>query len=67
MSLDTLITRQSDKPYDMKELILKVVDEGDFFEISESVCEEHRYRLWPHRRPHGRLCRQPADGAGGRA
>ncbi len=35
MSLDTLIPDHPNKPYDMKELILKVVDEGDFFEISE--------------------------------
>ncbi len=33
MSLDTLIPDNPNKPYDMKELILKVVDEGDFFEI----------------------------------
>lgn len=33
MSLDTLIPANPNKPYDMKELILKVVDEGDFFEL----------------------------------
>jgi propionyl-CoA carboxylase beta chain len=32
-SLDTLIPDNANKPYDMKELILKVVDEEDFFEI----------------------------------
>jgi propionyl-CoA carboxylase beta subunit len=32
-SLDTLIPNNPNMPYDMKELILKVVDEGDFFEI----------------------------------
>jgi len=32
-SLDTLIPDNPNKPYDMTELILKVVDEGDFFEI----------------------------------
>jgi len=32
-ALDTLIPANPNKPYDMKELILKVVDEGDFFEI----------------------------------
>jgi propionyl-CoA carboxylase beta chain len=31
-SLDTLIPDSSNKPYDMHELIRKVVDEGDFFE-----------------------------------
>ena len=33
-SLDTLVPANPNKPYDMKELILKVVDEADFFEIS---------------------------------
>ncbi len=32
-SLDTLIPNNPNKPYDIKELIHKVVDEGDFFEI----------------------------------
>ncbi|MGH6953624.1 MAG: acyl-CoA carboxylase subunit beta, partial [Alphaproteobacteria bacterium] len=32
-SLDTLVPDNPNKPYDMKELILKVVDEGDFFEL----------------------------------
>ncbi len=32
-SLDTLIPDNPNKPYDMKELILKVADEADFFEI----------------------------------
>jgi propionyl-CoA carboxylase beta chain len=32
-SLDTLIPDNANKPYDMHELIRKVVDEGDFFEL----------------------------------
>src|SRR6476619_5537136 len=36
MSLDTLVPDNPNKPYDMKELILKVVDEGDFFEIQDA-------------------------------
>src|SRR6201984_2106862 len=32
-SLDTLVPSSPNKPYDMKELIEKVVDDGDFFEI----------------------------------
>ncbi|MGP7983510.1 acyl-CoA carboxylase subunit beta [Rhodoblastus sp.] len=36
MSLNTLIPDNPNKPYDMKELIVKVVDEGDFFEIQEA-------------------------------
>ena len=67
ISLDTLIPDNPNKPYDIKELILKVADEGDFFEIVAGLRQEHRHRLRPHRRPHRRLCRQPADGAGRRA
>jgi propionyl-CoA carboxylase beta chain len=37
-SLDTLIPKDPHKPYDMKELITKVVDEGDFFEIQEAFA-----------------------------
>lgn len=32
-SLDSLIPENPNEPYDMKELVLKLVDEGDFFEI----------------------------------
>ena len=35
-SLDTLIPDNPNKPYDIRELILKVADEGDFFEIQEA-------------------------------
>jgi propionyl-CoA carboxylase beta chain len=38
VSLDTLIPDNPNKPYDMKELILKVVDEGDFFELSPNYA-----------------------------
>ena len=38
MSLDTLVPENANKPYDMKELILKVIDEGDFFEIGEAFA-----------------------------
>ncbi|WP_172296952.1 acyl-CoA carboxylase subunit beta [Pseudoruegeria sp. HB172150] len=34
-SLDTLIPDNPNQPYDMKELILKIADEGDFYEIQE--------------------------------
>src|SRR5438105_1548141 len=37
-SLDTLIPANPNKPYDMKELIEKVVDEGDFFELQPNYA-----------------------------
>lgn len=33
MSLDTLIPPSTNVPYDIKELILKITDDGDFFEL----------------------------------
>src|SRR5690606_29574037 len=38
MSLDTLVPDNPNKPYDMKELVLKIADEGDFFEIQEAYA-----------------------------
>src|SRR5437667_2766404 len=38
-SLDTLVPGNPNKPYDIKELILKVADEGDFFELSEAYAK----------------------------
>ncbi|MBF0560907.1 MAG: acyl-CoA carboxylase subunit beta [Alphaproteobacteria bacterium] len=39
MSLDTLIPNNTNKPYDMKELIVKMVDEGDFFELASNYAK----------------------------
>jgi propionyl-CoA carboxylase beta chain len=39
MSLDTLIPANPNQPYDIKELILKVIDEGDFFEIQDQFAK----------------------------
>src|SRR5690349_19963899 len=38
-SLDTLVPDNPNKPYDVKELILKVADEGDFFELSATYAK----------------------------
>lgn len=37
-SLDSLIPENPNQPYDMHELITKIVDEGDFFEIQEKFA-----------------------------
>lgn len=37
-SLDTLIPANPNQPYDMKELILKIADEGDFYEIQKDYA-----------------------------
>jgi propionyl-CoA carboxylase beta chain len=38
-SLDTLVPANPNKPYDMKELIEKIVDEGDFFELKADYAK----------------------------
>jgi propionyl-CoA carboxylase beta chain len=38
MSLDTLIPESAHQPYDMRELIVKTADEGDFFEIQKDYA-----------------------------
>jgi len=38
-SLDTLVPENANTPYDMKELILKLGDEGDFYEIQEDFAK----------------------------
>ena len=38
-SLDTLVPENANTPYDMKELIYKLADEGDFYEIQEEFAK----------------------------
>jgi len=38
-SLDTLVPSNANTPYDMKELIQKLADEGDFYEIQEDFAK----------------------------
>jgi propionyl-CoA carboxylase beta chain len=39
MSLDTLVPDNPNKPYDIRELIVKCVDEGDFFELQSEYAQ----------------------------
>ncbi len=38
-SLDTLVPDNANTPYDMRELILKIADEGDFYEIQQEFAK----------------------------
>ncbi|CAB3992035.1 propionyl- carboxylase beta chain, mitochondrial [Paramuricea clavata] len=38
-SLDTLVPFDSEKPYDIKDVIFNIVDEGDFYEISPNYAK----------------------------
>lgn len=39
LSLDTLVPDNANKPYDIKELIVKVADDGEFFEIQPEYAK----------------------------
>jgi propionyl-CoA carboxylase beta chain len=39
LSLDTLVPDNPNKPYDIKELIVKVADDGDFFELQPDYAK----------------------------
>jgi len=39
MSLNTLVPNIPNKPYDMKELIIRIVDEGEFFELQPNFAK----------------------------
>ena len=66
-SLDTLVPENPNTPYDIKELVAKVVDEGDMFEIQAAFARNIVTAFRPDRRPHGGCRREPAAGPGGRA
>ena len=63
LSLDTLVPDNPNKPYDIKELIVKVADDGDFFELQPDYAKNIVDRLraaWRARRwassPTSRWC-----------
>ena len=64
LSLDTLVPDNPNKPYDMKELILKVVDDGDFFELQPDYAKNIVIGFARMDGATGRHRRQPAAGAG---
>ena len=52
LSLDTLVPANPNQPYDMHEMILKVVDDGDFFELQPDYARNiitgfARINGWP--------------------
>jgi acetyl-CoA carboxylase carboxyltransferase component len=63
--LDTLVPNDASKPYDMREVISRIVDDGDFFEVHEHfakniVCGYSRLDGYPV----GVVANQPAHLAG---
>ena len=62
-SLDRLVPANPNQPYDMRELIAKVVDEGDFFELKPAYAQNIITGFGRIAGLHHRHRRQPADGA----
>ena len=55
------------QPFDIFEVIDRVIDAGSFFEMKKLFARELRHRLRAHRRPAGRHRREPAEVEGRRA
>ncbi|MCX6620499.1 MAG: acyl-CoA carboxylase subunit beta [Acidobacteria bacterium] len=64
-ALDTLVPEESNRPYDIKDLIHRVVDDGDFFEVHEHFAR-NMVVGFAHMggRPVGIVANQPAHLAG---
>ena len=52
--LDSIVPDNPNKPYDMRDVVRRVVDDGDFLEIQPALGGEHRLRLRAARRHPGR-------------
>ena len=66
--LDSVVPDNPNKPYDMRDVVRYVVDDGEFFEVHEHYAHEHHLRLQPRSNGHRRRRRrQPAARAGRRA
>ena len=62
-----IVPDKPNKPYDMHDVIRRVVDDGEFYEVHARLRAEHHLRLRAPGRPLRRHRREPAGGAGGRA
>ena len=61
-SLDTLVPDNPNLPYDMHELIRKVADDGDFFELQPNYADNIITGFRSHAGFHRRLRRQSTNG-----
>jgi propionyl-CoA carboxylase beta chain len=65
MSLNTLVPSNPNKPYDMKELLARIVDEGDLFELKPEFAKNIITALgYMQGRPVGFIANQPMHLAG---
>lgn len=65
MSLNTLIPQNPNKPYDMKQLIERIIDEGEFFELQPNHAQNIIIGFaYMEGRPTGFVANQPMHLAG---
>ena len=65
MSLSTLVPNNPNKPYDMRQLIERIVDEGDFFELQPEFAKNLVIGFaYMEGRPVGIVANQPMNLAG---
>ena len=65
--LNTIVPEASNQPYDIREVINLIVDDGYFFEVQQHLRAEHLCRLCAAGWPLGRHCRESAGVSGRRA
>ena len=63
-ALDSIVPDDPSKPYDMRDVISRIVDDGEFFEVHEHYAQNIVVGLRPPRRLSGRRGRQPAAAPG---
>ena len=59
-ALNTLVPENAQQPYDIKDAIHSVIDDGYFFEVHEHFAKKYCGRICAPRRPPGRNRRQSA-------
>ncbi len=52
--LDTIVPDEPSRPYDMHDVIRRIVDDGEFFELQPGWAAEHHHRVRAPRRPQRR-------------
>ena len=65
--LDPIVPDNPNKPYDMRDVVHLIVDNGEFFEVQEHFARNIVDRLRAPQRPPDRRGGQPAEPARGRA
>ena len=61
LELDSIVPDADNTAYDMHEILLRIFDDGDVFDVAAAAGPGDDHRVRAGRRPPGRRDRQPAD------